>query len=102
MRLVVSSPKLNLKYITGLLLLGLVCTRCRKVHEAREGVANDVMPVFNRWGQLVFETTNLNGRGWDGRLNGQAQPMGVYLYRIEADFSNGRQEHYEGNVTLLR
>src|SRR5690606_38933679 len=60
------------------------------------------MQVYNRWGQLVFETVSLNGRGWDGRFNGQVQPMGVYLYRIEADFSDGRQEKYEGNVTLLR
>jgi len=67
-----------------------------------EGLSRFHMQVFNRWGQLLFETRNLNGRGWDGRFNGEAQPMGVYLYRIQADFANGRQEKYEGNVTLLR
>lgn len=60
------------------------------------------MQIFNRWGQLLFETTNLNGRGWDGRFNDKVQPMGVYLYRIDADFSNGRKEAYKGNLTLLR
>lgn len=60
------------------------------------------MQVFNRWGQVVFETNRINARGWDGRFNDKVQPTGVYLYRIEADFTNGRQEQYEGNVTLLR
>src|SRR5690606_24262700 len=65
-----------------------------------ENLSRFKMQVFNRWGQVVFETNRPNGRGWDGRLNGEVQPMGVYLYRIEADFSNGRQEQYSGNVTL--
>jgi len=60
------------------------------------------MQVFNRWGQVVFETNKLDGRGWDGRFNGEMQAMGVYLYRVEADFANGRQERFAGNVTLLR
>lgn len=67
-----------------------------------EGLSRFHMQVFNRWGQLLFETNRLDGRGWDGNFNGKVQPMGVYLYRIEAEFSNGRQEHYEGNVTVLR
>ncbi len=60
------------------------------------------MQVLNRWGQLVFETTNINGRGWDGRFNDKEQPMGVYLYLIELSYTNGRQEEYKGNVTLIR
>src|SRR5690606_36994671 len=34
------------------------------------------MQVFNRWGRVVFESTRPDGRGWDGRLNGKAQPNG--------------------------
>lgn len=67
-----------------------------------EGVSSFKMQVFNRWGQIVFETANLNGRGWDGRFNEREQPLGVYLYRIQVDFTSGHQESYEGNVTLLR
>ncbi len=66
------------------------------------GVTNFKMQVFNRWGQLIFETTKLDGRGWDGRFNGQDQPMGVYLYLIDVGYSNGRQEAYKGSVTLIR
>lgn len=60
------------------------------------------MQVFNRWGQMVFETMQTNGRGWDGGFNGRAQPAGVYVYLIEATIDNQHAEKYQGNVTLLR
>ena len=60
------------------------------------------MQVFNRWGQVIFETDKLDGRGWDGRFNGVAQPNGVYVYVIEADIAGRWNEKYQGNVTLLR
>jgi gliding motility-associated-like protein len=60
------------------------------------------MQVYNRWGQIVFETTSLTGRGWDGKFNGSDQPGGVYIYRIDASFANGVQQNWTGNVTLLR
>lgn len=60
------------------------------------------MQVLNRWGQLVFETTRPDGRGWDGRFNGKDQPGGVYVYLIKVSFRNGASESYQGNVTLLR
>jgi gliding motility-associated-like protein len=60
------------------------------------------MQIFNRWGQLIFETTSIDGRGWDGAFNGVAQPAGVYVYLVEASFVNGKAERYQGNVTLLR
>jgi gliding motility-associated-like protein len=60
------------------------------------------MQLMNRWGQKMFETTQTNGRGWDGKFNGADQPDGVYIYLIKATFSNGATESYQGNVTLLR
>lgn len=67
-----------------------------------QGVTGFSMQVFNRWGQIVFETTQTDGRGWDGRFNGEAQPQGVYIYRINVVLKNARVENYDGNVTLLR
>ena len=67
-----------------------------------KGLQSFSMKIYNRWGQQVFETYRADGRGWDGRYNGSEQPMGVYIYLIEAAFSNGATEKYEGNVTLLR
>lgn len=66
------------------------------------GVLGFSMTVFNRWGQVVFKTNIANGRGWDGKFNEKDQPVGVYVYEINVLLTNGRQENYTGNVTLLR
>lgn len=60
------------------------------------------MTIFNRWGEVIFETNSINGRGWDGKVNDKEQPTGVYVYMIKATFANGYSENYQGNVTLLR
>ena len=59
------------------------------------------MSIFNRWGQLIFETSNLDGIGWDGKFNGVMQPEGVFIYVIDANFKDGEKEHRQGNITLL-
>lgn len=66
------------------------------------GVTDFRMMIFNRWGQKIFESSTADGRGWDGSFNNTPQPLGVYVYMIDVGFVNGAQEHYEGNVTLLR
>jgi gliding motility-associated-like protein len=60
------------------------------------------LQVFNRWGQVVYVTTNKEGRGWDGKFNNEVQPQAVYVYNIEAHMINGITEQYQGNVTLIR
>jgi gliding motility-associated-like protein len=57
--------------------------------------------VFNRWGVKVFETSDIN-KGWDGTFNGAPQPMGVYIYTVEAIANTGKIFSKQGNVTLLR
>lgn len=57
--------------------------------------------IFNRWGQKVFETADID-KGWDGTFNGEPQPMGVYIYTIDAVNANGRRFTKQGNVTLIR
>ncbi len=57
--------------------------------------------IYNRWGQKMFETTDIN-EGWDGASNGKPQPMGVYVYTIEAQSHTGKKLVKQGNVTLLR
>ncbi len=60
------------------------------------------LQVLNRWGQVLFETTNQDGSGWDGQFNNRKQPEGVYVYRIEALFEEGSREVYQGDLTLIR
>ncbi len=66
-----------------------------------EGVKSFSMQVFSRWGEKVFETDRVDGRGWDGKGAGREQPAGVYVYIVELVFDGGRREQYEGNVTLI-
>lgn len=60
--------------------------------------------IFNRWGDFVFESTDVR-LGWDGTFRGESANIGVYTYFIEATlFRNGVQEkiNMEGDVTLIR
>jgi gliding motility-associated-like protein len=68
----------------------------------RRGVAElKHFAVYNRWGTKVFETSDIN-EGWDGTFNGEMQPMGVYIYTIEAITPSGQTFTKQGNVTLIR
>lgn len=57
--------------------------------------------VYNRWGNKVFETRDIN-EGWDGRYNGELQPMGVYVYDIEGTLDKETAFRKHGNITLIR
>lgn len=57
--------------------------------------------IFNRWGQLVFETSDID-KGWDGTFNGQPQPIGVYVYYADALTYKGKRFYKQGNITLIR
>jgi gliding motility-associated-like protein len=56
--------------------------------------------VFNRWGQLIFETKDPT-LFWDGTYQGQPAPEGVYYLRVQYR-CNESNEEYVGFVTLLR
>ena len=66
------------------------------------GLKEFSLKIFNRWGELIFETNNLDGRGWDGKYGGVDQPLGVYVYLIDAQWNNNYRNSFKGNVTLLR
>lgn len=57
--------------------------------------------VFNRYGKKLFETNN-PAFGWDGKLNGQLQPVDTYVWMAEAIDNAGVQVNAQGTVTLLR
>ncbi len=66
------------------------------------GLTTFTMNIYNRWGQLVYQASSIDGRGWDGEFNGAPQPQGVYVYVMDATFKDGQIEHHQGNLTLLR
>jgi len=63
------------------------------------------MYIFNRWGQLIFETNSLLGY-WDGRYKGLPCDDGVYSYLIEFRLEDGYKPNQEspmrGTVTIVR
>jgi gliding motility-associated-like protein len=65
------------------------------------GIASMDWKIYNRWGQIVFESNN-PFIGWDGTFNGATQPIGVYAYTLEATFSDGTKTRKKGDITLIR
>ncbi len=57
--------------------------------------------IVNRWGQNIFESDN-ELRGWDGKVNGVPQDMGVYYYYVKYKCDNGKFYEKKGELTLIR
>lgn len=57
--------------------------------------------VFNRWGEKVFETSDVNS-GWDGTYNGEPMNLSVFVYVLKGKYKNGKFFDVKGNVTLMR
>ncbi len=60
--------------------------------------------IYNRWGQLVFEGTEVGqGFGWDGTFKNKEQPAGVYTWVISiTSIVDGTVSTDSGNITLIR
>jgi hypothetical protein len=63
--------------------------------------ALDYFRVFNRWGQVVFQTSQLN-KGWDGRVNGTIQGQGTYVWMISGTDYTGKKVVRKGTAILIR
>ncbi len=59
------------------------------------------MLIFNRWGELVFESTDIN-IGWDGYYRGKISEQDVYAWKMEVEFDFRETRKLAGNVTLVR
>lgn len=61
----------------------------------------DFFRVFNRWGQLVFQTSRI-GEGWDGRIKGLLQDTNNYVFMVQGTDYTGRVIVKKGNIMLIR
>ena len=60
------------------------------------------LAVYNRYGAMVFLTKNVSV-GWDGTINGIAQPAGAYVWEVEYDNPVTRRvEKKKGTLVLIR
>jgi gliding motility-associated-like protein len=65
------------------------------------GVVDYHLQIFNRWGELVFESRDVN-IGWDGYYRGKLSQLGVYVWKAEVKLINDRVFKQSGNLTLIR
>ncbi len=68
-----------------------------------DGITNFRLSIYNRWGSVVFETTNPN-QPWNGRHqnNGTLLPQGVYVYKLSFREATGKMINFKDVVTLIR
>jgi gliding motility-associated-like protein len=58
--------------------------------------------IYNRWGQIVYHSQSRKQKGWDGTYKGKLQPMDVYSYTLDVQFTDGQKLRKTGDITLLR
>lgn len=65
-------------------------------------VESMTLRVFDRWGELIFETTNPE-IAWDGTYKGKKLNAAVFVYTLEIKLSNETEKQkLSGNVTLIK
>lgn len=68
---------------------------------------NNVVRIYNRWGNLLFEHLSENGSSpysenmWDGKYNGKDLPTGSYYYIIDYDTDDQDKGSSKGTVTII-
>lgn len=66
-----------------------------------EGIQEIYLKIYNRWGELVFESHDIN-MGWDGKYKGADAPVEAYGYVLSVLFVNNQIFQKAGNITLIR
>jgi gliding motility-associated-like protein len=59
------------------------------------------MSIFNRWGELVFESTDIK-IGWDGYYHGTIAQQDVYVWKIDITYIDDKKLSKTGDLTLIR
>ncbi len=65
------------------------------------GIESFVFRVYDRWGALMFETSDLSV-GWDGTYKGEPVVQGVYVYGMTGKYFDGKAIEEKGNITVVR
>ncbi len=68
-----------------------------------EGMENFEFKIFDRWGHLVFYSSDIN-IGWDGKkqVTNEIMPAGAYVYVITGTQTDGTEVNINGVVNLIR
>jgi len=57
--------------------------------------------IYNRWGQLIYESTEL-GKGWDGKVSGKDADSNVFVWTCEYQFEGQKRKLKKGTLVLIR
>ncbi len=65
-------------------------------------IKNFTLTIYNRWGQIIFYTTNIQSC-WDGKYsNGSSAPIGGYVYLVTGQTKCDGQLKKFGSLILIR
>ncbi|MFZ1257821.1 MAG: gliding motility-associated C-terminal domain-containing protein, partial [Saprospiraceae bacterium] len=66
----------------------------------------DILRIYDRWGNQVYESKNFPPNGnegaWNGEINNQKALPGVYVFLFLFKDKVGRSHKLSGDLTLLR
>ena len=65
------------------------------------GVIEYELLIYNRWGELIFQTKDKD-EGWNGTINDEPAKPDVYVWKAIGTFTDGRAFEIAGDVTLIR
>ena len=69
-------------------------------HPIYENVDGYELRIYNRWGELVFVSTDITV-GWDGYYKGRLAPQDTYIYEAKSKCASGEEIKSIGSVTLI-
>jgi gliding motility-associated-like protein len=67
-----------------------------------KGIVSMELLVFNGWGELLFQSEDVNTLGWDGTVNGSDAPPGSYVFRVNMEARDGEAVVKSGKFLLVR
>lgn len=65
-----------------------------------QGIKELNFSVYNRWGELIFQTNNIQ-EGWDGTYKGKRCSPNVFVYLLDVTLVNNQNYKFYGTVTLV-
>lgn len=65
------------------------------------GIKAERMRVFDRWGEMIYESTDPMA-SWDGSYKGTPAQNGQYVFQFEVRAISGKVKEFTGHVQLVR
>jgi gliding motility-associated-like protein len=66
-----------------------------------DGMTNFSIKIFNRWGELIFESDDQNV-SWNGNHSGKSASKGVFAYTLTYNDNSGTPQVVSGNITVIK